>query len=40
VKRILNDALQRAESSPPPDPSQLLEGVYAEADELDQPHLT
>jgi TPP-dependent pyruvate/acetoin dehydrogenase alpha subunit len=39
VKRQLNDALQRAEASPPPDPTQLLEGVYAESEELDRPHL-
>ena len=39
VKRRLNDALERAEASPPPDPGTLLEGVYAEAEELDKPHL-
>jgi TPP-dependent pyruvate/acetoin dehydrogenase alpha subunit len=39
VKRRLNDALERAEASPPPDPDTLLEGVYAEAEELGRPHL-
>jgi pyruvate dehydrogenase E1 component alpha subunit len=38
VKKRLNDALERAEASPEPDPSTLLEGVYAEAEELDRPH--
>lgn len=38
VKRRLNDALSRAEASPLPDPGTLLEGVYAEAEELDRPH--
>ena len=38
VKRLLNEALQRAEESPLPDPSTLLEGVYATAADLDTPH--
>ncbi len=38
VKKRLNDALEQAEASPPPDPGALLEGVYAEAEELDRPH--
>ena len=38
VKRLLNEALQRAEESPLPDPSTLLEGVYATAEDLDTPH--
>ena len=38
VKKLLNDALQRAEDSPMPDPSDLLEGVYASAEDLDTPH--
>jgi pyruvate dehydrogenase E1 component alpha subunit len=38
VKRRLNEALERAEASPPPDPRLLLDGVYAEAEELDTPH--
>src|SRR2546425_5999773 len=29
VKKLLNDALERAEASPQPDPATLLEGVYA-----------
>ena len=39
VKRRLNDALERAEASPPPDPDTLLEGVYAEPVEPHRPHL-
>jgi pyruvate dehydrogenase E1 component alpha subunit len=38
VKKRLNDALERAEASPQPDPTTLLEGVYAESEELDRPH--
>jgi TPP-dependent pyruvate/acetoin dehydrogenase alpha subunit len=38
VKRHLNDALERAEASPMPDPGTLLDGVYAEPEELDHPH--
>ena len=38
VKKHLNDALERAEASPEPDPSKLLEGVYADSEELDTPH--
>jgi pyruvate dehydrogenase E1 component alpha subunit len=38
VKRILNDAIQRAEASPLPDPATLRDGVFAEAEELDTPH--
>ena len=38
VKKHLNDALERAEASPAPDPSTLLDGVYAEPEELDNPH--
>ncbi len=38
VKKLLNDALQRAEESPLPDPSELLEGVYATPEDLDTPH--
>jgi TPP-dependent pyruvate/acetoin dehydrogenase alpha subunit len=39
VKKLLNDALQRAEDSPLPDPSTLLDGVYATPEDLDTPHL-
>src|SRR6184192_532991 len=38
VKKLLNDALQRAEDSPMPDPSELLDGVYATPEDLDTPH--
>jgi TPP-dependent pyruvate/acetoin dehydrogenase alpha subunit len=38
VKKLLNDALSRAEESPQPDPATLLEGVYATPDDLDTPH--
>src|SRR5438128_1253862 len=38
VKKILNDALRRAEESPLPDPSTLTEGVYASPEDLDTPH--
>jgi pyruvate dehydrogenase E1 component alpha subunit len=38
VKRLLNDALERAEASPLPDPSTLEDGVFASPDELDTPH--
>ena len=38
VKKVLNDALQRADESPLPDPSSLTEGVFATPEELDTPH--
>jgi pyruvate dehydrogenase E1 component alpha subunit len=38
VKKLLNDALTRAEESPQPDPATLLEGVYATPEDLDTPH--
>jgi pyruvate dehydrogenase E1 component alpha subunit len=38
VKRLLTEAIQRAEESPLPDASTLLEGVYATPEELDTPH--
>jgi TPP-dependent pyruvate/acetoin dehydrogenase alpha subunit len=38
VKRLLSDALERAEQSPLPDPSTLEEGVYASPEDLDTPH--
>jgi TPP-dependent pyruvate/acetoin dehydrogenase alpha subunit len=38
VKRLLAEALERAEASPLPDASTLLEGVYAEPEDLDTPH--
>jgi TPP-dependent pyruvate/acetoin dehydrogenase alpha subunit len=38
VKKLLNDALRRAEDSPLPEPAELTEGVYATAEDLDTPH--
>jgi TPP-dependent pyruvate/acetoin dehydrogenase alpha subunit len=38
VKRLINDAVQRGEQSPWPDPSTLLDGVFASPEELDTPH--
>jgi pyruvate dehydrogenase E1 component alpha subunit len=38
VKKLLNDALSRAEESPLPDPAKLSEGVFATAEDLDTPH--
>lgn len=38
VKRLLNEAMKRADDSPLPEPSELGNGVYAEPDELDTPH--
>ena len=38
VKRILAEAVSRAEASPDYDPATLLEGVYASPEELETPH--
>jgi pyruvate dehydrogenase E1 component alpha subunit len=38
VKRLLNEAIQRAEESPVPDPSTVTDGVFASPDELETPH--
>jgi pyruvate dehydrogenase E1 component alpha subunit len=38
VKKLMSDALQRADESPQPDPETLLDGVYATADDFDTPH--
>jgi TPP-dependent pyruvate/acetoin dehydrogenase alpha subunit len=38
VKRLLNDALDRADESPLPDPSSLEAGVFASQGDLDTPH--
>ena len=38
VKKHLNEALERAEESPMPDPATLLEGVYATPEDLETPH--
>src|ERR671937_691511 len=37
VKKLLNDALSRAEESPLPDPARLADGVYATPEDLDTP---
>lgn len=38
VKKILNDAIKRADESALPEVSSLLEGVYATPEDLDTPH--
>jgi TPP-dependent pyruvate/acetoin dehydrogenase alpha subunit len=38
IKKLLGDAMKRAEESPLPDPSTLTEGVYASPEDLDTPH--
>jgi pyruvate dehydrogenase E1 component alpha subunit len=38
VKRVVADAVKRAEESPEPDPATVADGVYATPDELDTPH--
>jgi TPP-dependent pyruvate/acetoin dehydrogenase alpha subunit len=38
VKKILNDALRRAEESPLPEAAELTQGVYATPEDLDTPH--
>ena len=38
VKKLLNDALRRAEESPLPDPPTVEDGVYAAPEDLDTPH--
>jgi pyruvate dehydrogenase E1 component alpha subunit len=38
VKRLLSDALDRADASPLPDPSSLEAGVFASKEDLDTPH--
>src|SRR5436190_17993976 len=38
VKRLLNEAIARAEESPLPDPATVLDGVYATPEDLDTPH--
>ena len=38
VKKLLNDALSRAEESPLPDTAKLADGVYATPEDLDTPH--
>jgi pyruvate dehydrogenase E1 component alpha subunit len=38
IKRLLNEAMRRAEESPLPDPATVTEGVYAGPEDLDTPH--
>src|ERR671924_567899 len=38
VKKALNDAIKRAEESPLPEASDLLDGVFATPEDLDTPH--
>src|SRR5689334_18647674 len=38
VKKLLNDALKRAEESPLPEARELTQGVYATPEDLDTPH--
>jgi TPP-dependent pyruvate/acetoin dehydrogenase alpha subunit len=38
VKKLLSDALRRADESPQPDPASLTDGVYATPEDLDTPH--
>ncbi len=38
VKKLLGDAIRRAEESPLPDPATLTQGVYATPEDLDTPH--
>ncbi len=38
IKRLLNDAIKRADESPLPEPAEAARGVYASAEDLDTPH--
>jgi TPP-dependent pyruvate/acetoin dehydrogenase alpha subunit len=38
VKRTMNQAIERAEQSPLPDPSTVAERVFARPEDLDTPH--
>ncbi len=38
VKRLLTEALEKAEASPMPDPATATEGLFASPEELDNPH--
>ena len=38
VKKLLGDAINRADESPLPDPSKIAEGVFATPEDLDTPH--
>src|SRR3954466_6796699 len=38
IKKLLSDAIKRAEESPLPDPSTVTDGVWASPEDLDTPH--
>jgi TPP-dependent pyruvate/acetoin dehydrogenase alpha subunit len=38
VKKLLGDSIKRADESPLPDPSTVLDGVFATPEDLDTPH--
>jgi pyruvate dehydrogenase E1 component alpha subunit len=38
IKKLLNEAIRRAEESPLPDPATVADGVYAAPEDLDTPH--
>src|SRR4029077_2468842 len=38
VKKLLNEAIRRAEEAPLPDPATVRDGVYAAPEDLDTPH--
>jgi pyruvate dehydrogenase E1 component alpha subunit len=38
IKKLLNEALARADESPLPDGSTVADGVFASAEDLDTPH--
>jgi TPP-dependent pyruvate/acetoin dehydrogenase alpha subunit len=38
VKKLLNEAIRRAEESPLPDPATVADGVFAAPEDLDTPH--
>jgi pyruvate dehydrogenase E1 component alpha subunit len=38
IKKLLTDAIKRAEESPLPDPSDVTDGVFASPEDLDTPH--
>jgi hypothetical protein len=38
VKRLLAEAMRRADESPQPDPADLTKGVFAAPEDLDTPH--
>jgi TPP-dependent pyruvate/acetoin dehydrogenase alpha subunit len=38
IKKLLGDAMKRAEESPMPDPSTVTDGVFASPEDLDTPH--